>query len=483
MVSKPNIILINCDDLGYGDLGCYGSELNETPVIDEMCANGLKLTDFYMPAPICTPSRGGMLAGCYPPRIGFSLFGERGHVLAPGSPYGLSTREETMGTAMKRAGYATGLIGKWHVGDPPEFLPLRHGFDFWYGLPVVHDQGRQRRVLRVPGKEALKLPFNPPLPLMLNDDIVEQQPDLKALTERFTSRAVEFITEKRNQSFFLYFAHIYTHRPLYVQSEFHKGSKNGRYGAAVRCLDWSTGVILDTLRRLGIEKNTLVMFTSDNGSRAGHPDIGEGEGVGSNGILRGVKCSTYEGGIRMPFIAYWPGTIAPRVSNEILTGMDLLPTMAHLAEVELQKDKPIDGLDATDFLTGKTEKSPRKEFAYYNLDALCAVRKGKYKLHVSAAPGGENQGLPDFGTIDACELYDLEKDPGETTDLHEALPEVVQELEILAQEFREDLGDRHKGIVGPGKRPCGYAQDAKPLTEYDASYPYFTAEYDLEEFG
>jgi len=254
-------------------------------------------------------------------------------------------------------------------------LPCRHGFDFWYGLPVVHDQGRQKRILRRPDSDPIELPYHPPLPLMLNDEIVEQQPDLRALTERFTSRAVEFIAEKRNEPFFLYFAHIYTHRPLYVQDEFQKDSQNGRYGAAVKCLDWSTGVLLETLKRFGLDKNTLIIFTSDNGSRAGYPDVGEGEGIGSNGILRGVKFNTYEGGIRLPFIAYWPGTIEPRESSELLTAMDLLPTFARLIGVELQKERKIDGIDASDFLLGKTESSPRNEFAYYNVDTLFAVRK------------------------------------------------------------------------------------------------------------
>lgn len=481
--NKPNVILINCDDLGYGDLGCYGSQLNKTPILDKMCANGLKLTDFYMPAPVCTPSRGGMLTGCYPPRIGFSLFGERGHVLAPGSQYGLSTDEETMGMVFKKANYATGLVGKWHVGDQPEFLPCRHGFDFWYGLPVVHDQGRQKRILRRPDSDPIELPYHPPLPLMLNDEIVEQQPDLRALTERFTSRAVEFIAEKRNEPFFLYFAHIYTHRPLYVQDEFQKDSQNGRYGAAVKCLDWSTGVLLETLKRFGLDKNTLIIFTSDNGSRAGYPDVGEGEGIGSNGILRGVKFSTYEGGIRLPFIAYWPGTIEPRESSELLTAMDLLPTFARLIGVELQKERKIDGIDASDFLLGKTASSPRNEFAYYNVDTLFAVRKGKYKLHVACPSLGGRFGPPDFGAADTCELYDLVFDPGETRNIADQNPEIVWRLFDLADEYRKDLGDRFKNIPGPGKRPCGFVENARPLTEYDPTYPYFAAEYDTDEWG
>jgi arylsulfatase A-like enzyme len=480
---KPNVILINCDDLGYGDLGCFGSELNHTPILDNMCANGLKLTDFYMPAPICTPSRGGMLTGCYPPRIGFSLFGERGHVLAPGSQHGLSTQEETMGTVFKKAGYATGLVGKWHVGDQPDFLPCRHGFDFWYGLPVVHDQGRQKRVLRKPNSEPIVMPYHPPLPLMLNDEIIEQQPDLKALTERFTARAVEFITAQKENPFFLYLAHIYTHRPLYVQDEFINDTPNGRYGAAVKCLDWSTGVLLETLKRHSLEKDTLIIFTSDNGSRAGCPDIGKGEGVGSNGILRGVKCSTYEGGIRMPFIAYWPGTILPRESSELLTGMDLLPTFAHLIDVQLQTERKIDGINAANFLLGMAEKSPRSEFAYYNLDTLFAVRQENYKLHVACSPQGEYNGLADFEAIDACELYNLASDPGETNNIAKAHPELVQQLSDLAERFRQELGDRFKQIAGSGKRPCGFVENAKPLTEYIPEYPYFTAEYDMDEFG
>lgn len=254
---RPNIILINCDDLGYGDLGCYGSPVNQSPAIDALAARGIRLTDFYMASPVCSPSRGGMLTGCYPARIGFGSF-DGDLVLFPGVGLGLAPDEHTVAARLRDLGYATMLVGKWHCGDQPGFLPNDHGFDRFFGLPYSNDMGRQAGADR----------DFPPLPLMLDDAILQQQPDQAALTERYTAECVRFIREHREEPFFLYLAHMYVHAPIYAPERFLRESSNGPYGAAVACVDWSTSVLMSELAALGLDEDTLVVFTSDNGSRA-----------------------------------------------------------------------------------------------------------------------------------------------------------------------------------------------------------------------
>jgi len=273
---KANIILMNCDDLGYGDLACYGSPCNSTPHLDRLAAEGMRFTDFYMASPVCSPSRGAMLTGCYPPRIGFGSFDGRG-VLFPGDPIGLNPSEITIAALLRDAGYATKIVGKWHCGDQPEFLPTRHGFDSYYGLPYSNDMGRQK----VDDKW-------PPLPLLRDEEVMQEQPDQSGLTERYVEESLRFIREQRQRPFFLYLAHMHVHLPIYAPARFLRESRNGAYGAAVACIDWAAGVIMAELRRLGLEDNTMVIFTSDNGSRC------RGEG-GSNGVLRGIKTTTWEG--------------------------------------------------------------------------------------------------------------------------------------------------------------------------------------------
>ena len=254
MQTSPNIILINCDDLGYGDLGCYGSNRNRTPHIDRLAQEGIRFTDFYMASPVCSPSRAAMMTGCYPPRIGFGSFhGEV--VLFPGYDIGLSQEEVTVASQLKAAGYATKIIGKWHCGDQPEFLPTRHGFDEYFGIPYSNDMGMQS-----------DRPDNPPLPVLRNERVVQQQPDQRGITERYTEEAISFIDRNKDEPFFLYLAHMYVHVPLFVPKQFLESSQNGAYGGAVECIDWSVGVIMDRLEELGIDGNTLMVFTSDNGS-------------------------------------------------------------------------------------------------------------------------------------------------------------------------------------------------------------------------
>jgi arylsulfatase A-like enzyme len=467
----PNLLLINCDDLGYGDLGCYGSTLNETPALDSMAADGMRFTDFYMASPVCSPSRAALLTGCYPPRIGFGDF-DGLPVLFPGHRMGLGADEVTIADVARLAGYATKLVGKWHCGDQLPFLPTRHGFDGWFGLPYSNDMGRQvwyddtPPLAELMAARGMHLPVEsmPPLPLVLDEEVLEAQPDQASLTARFVDEAVRFVRANRDRPFFLYLAHIYVHVPIYVLARFAQQSRNGPYGAAVASIDWATGVLLTELRRLGLDDDTLVIFTSDNGSR--------GRDGGSNSPLRGAKTTTWEGGMRVPCIARWPGRVpAGAVSSTLLTAMDLLPTFAALAGVDLPTPGAIDGRDASAILTGGEIDSPHDAFVYYRGNDLQCVRAGRWKLHVAR------------GGLAVEELYDLDRDVGETTDVHSSRPDVVAELLVHVERARRDLGDARLGIRGAGVRPPGIVDHAVTLTTFDASHPYYVAEYDLPDRG
>ncbi len=465
--STPNIILINCDDLGYGDLGCYGSDKNSTPVLDQMAAEGTRFTDFYMGSPVCSPSRGAMMTGCYPPRIGFSGF-EQGWVLFPNAPDGLNPEETSIAKMLKGQGYSTMLVGKWHCGDQPEFLPSRHGFDHYYGLPYSNDMGRQMR-------HSGEMTNFPPLPLLQDDEVIQEQPDQAGLTERYVEKAVDFIRTNKENPFFLYFAHMYVHLPLYAPERFLKQSRNGRYGAAVECIDWATGVLLHELKRLGLDDNTLVLFTSDNGSRA------RDEG-GSNLPLNGTKGTTWEGGMRLPLIARWPGKVpAGRVSDELLASIDLLPTFAGITGADLP-EKPIDGLDCSEHLLGNSPETPRDTFYYYHTRCLCAVRHGDWKLHIFRH-GDEPWKDKTDDASPVVELYNLRDDIGETTDVSGDHPEIVEKILGLASEARQELGDACERVEGQGVRSIGRVENPKPLTEFDENHPYIEAYYDLADAG
>lgn len=451
---KANIILMNCDDLGYGDLASYGSPCNSTPHLDRLAAEGMRFTDFYMASPVCSPSRGAMLTGCYPPRIGFGSFDGRG-VLFPGDPIGLNPSEITIAALLRDAGYATKIVGKWHCGDQPEFLPTRHGFDSYYGLPYSNDMGRQK----VDDKW-------PPLPLLRDEEVMQEQPDQSGLTERYVEESLRFIREQRQRPFFLYLAHMHVHLPIYAPARFLRESRNGAYGAAVACIDWAAGVIMAELRRLGLEDNTMVIFTSDNGSRC------RGEG-GSNGVLRGIKTTTWEGGQRVPCILRWPGHIpAGSTCTGLATAMDFYPTLAAIAGCAVPTDRIIDGRDITPLmLSGGAAASPREAFFYYNRNDLEAVRDGRWKLHVRKS----RQAI--------AELYDLRNDPGENRNVHADEPAVVARLTALLERCREDLGDEALGIAGQNVRPAGRVASPRTLTQYRPDHPYMIATYDLQERG
>jgi len=449
---RPNIILINCDDLGYGDLGCYGSETNKTPHIDRLAAEGMRFSDFYMASAVCSPSRCGMLTGCYPPRIGCGDF-DGAAVLFPGHATGLNPEETTIADCLKKAGYATKLIGKWHCGDQPEFLPTRQGFDSYYGLPYSNDMGLQK--VRPNAKV--------PLPLMRDEEVIQQQPDQTGLTERYVEESVRFIRENREQPFFLYFAHMHVHLPLLVSQRFLDQSQNGPYGAAVECIDWAMGALLKELESLGLDNNTMIVFTSDNGSRA------RGEG-GSNGNLRGHKAELWEGGIRLPCIVRWPGKVpAGSVRGTLFRSIDFLPTFCELAEAPLP-EKTIDGEDFSKVLLGEKQSGDVDTFYYYWMNQLLAVRKGDWKLWVRR--GGWE------GTEEVNELYNLRDDIGETNSLFEQEPEIVRNLQTVLDAARNELGDSATGAVGSGVRPNGRVEVPSALCQYDSTHPYMIAEYD-----
>ncbi len=368
---------------------------------------------------------------------------------------GLAPAEQTMATRLRDLGYATMLVGKWHCGDQPGFLPTDHGFDTYFGLPYSNDMGRQAGADR----------DFPPLPLMADDTILQQQPDQAALTERYTGECVQFIREHREEPFFLYLAHMYVHAPIYAPDRFLRDSGNGPYGAAVECVDWSTGVLLHELTELGLVDDTLVVFTSDNGSRA--------HSGASNAPLRGAKGTTWEGGQRVPCLVSWPAAIDPgQVRDDLVTSMDLLPTFVELAGGSTAGGAPIDGLSLTGMLTGPPgTASPRAEFGYFHRDSLEAVRVGRWKLHLR------------HGDEQATELFDVVSDPGETHDRTNDHPEVVRVLQEAASRLRADFGDARLGITGSQCRPIGRADDPHPLTTYDPDHPYLIAEYDLADRG
>ena len=445
----PNIVLIVCDNLGYGDIEPFGSTVHRTPHLTRMASEGCKLTHFCVTAGVCTPSRASILTGCYSQRVGMHANPRDGRVLRPLSPYGLNLDEVTLAEVLKQAGYATTIIGKWHLGDQPQFLPTRQGFDSFFGIPYSDDMTRdvgQQLGERYDGSQW------PPLPLMENESVLEAPTDRNLLTKRCTERALAFIEQHQKQPFFIYFPQPMpgsTAAP-FASPRFRGKSKNGPWGDAVEELSWSTGAILDKLVELKLDDQTLVLFTSDNGAPMGkHPTR-----RGSNAPLFGPGYTTAEGAFRVPTIAWWPGAVpAGSVSSELVTTMDLLPTFAQLAKAELPQDRVIDGHDIRSILFGHPNaRSPYEAFYYYEGEQLQAVRSGPWKLFL---PLESFSNHPHFrrGEPTAPLLFHVVDDFGSERNLAAKHPDIVERLTTLAETARADLGDL--GRAGQGQRPVG----------------------------
>lgn len=403
----PNVILIFVDDLGYGDLSCYGHPTIRTPNLDKMANEGMRFTQFYVGANVCTPSRAALLTGRLPVRYGLAGGGVR-DVFFPNSLNGLPQNEITIAKSLKSKSYNTAIIGKWHLGHLPEYLPSSHGFDYYYGLAYSND------MIPEDGEWQELVVFR-------NSEVVEVNPDQRQFTKKYTQESVEFIRKNKNKPFFLYYANNFPHIPLYTSKEFEGKSKRGLYGDVVAELDWSVGQILNTLKELKLDSNTLVLFTSDNG-----PWLPKKDNAGSAGLLFEGKGSTYEGGMRVPAIAWWPGVIKPNQVNEALaTTMDLFPTILNIANLENPADREYDGTNLMPLLTGKDEKV-RDIVYYYNWNILYAVRKGPWKAHFITKPSYRKDVE---STIHQTPLlYNLEIDPSEKWDLAKENPAIVREL-------------------------------------------------------
>lgn len=415
----PNVIIIMADDMGYGDLSCFGHPTIRTPYLDKMAAEGMRFTQFYSAANLCTPSRAGLMTGRLPLRSGMNSSLTKNN-LYPTSMGGLPASEITIAEALKDKKYKTGMVGKWHLGILPQFMPVSNGFDYYYGLPYSNDMFPKK------GNKY------PPLPIYRNDKIVESDPDQRLITQKYTTEAINYIKSNQNHPFFLYYASNAPHTPLYASEKFEGKSKRGRYGDVVMELDWSVGQILNTLKELKLDKNTLVIFCSDNG-----PWLRQKEKGGSAGMLKGGKGSPSEGGTRVPAIAWWPGTIPSNQVNETpVSSFDLFPTFLELAGGTLAKDRVYDGRNIYPLLSQKKIEKDQIIF-YYTREKLCGLRKGAWKASFSSdeiykdqSPGPE---------ISTPVLYNLDNDPSERFDVSKEYPKVMEELTKLYQEHVEKV--------------------------------------------
>jgi arylsulfatase A-like enzyme len=462
----PNIVLIFCDDLGYADLGCFGSKICPTPNLDRMAAEGIRFTDFYVPQAVCSASRAALLTGCYPNRVGIQ------GALGPRSKVGLHPNEVTVAEVLKPRGYATAIFGKWHLGDQREFLPTRQGFDEYFGLPYSNDMWPLHpEYVNLPPDAAKRKRGYPDLPLVENEKVLipkvaaEHQ---SRLTTGYAEHAVDFIGRNKGRPFFLYLAHNMPHVPLFV-SEKHRGkSGNGLYADVLMEIDWSVGQVLGALKQHGLDERTLVVFTSDNG-----PWLLYGDHAGSAGHLREGKGTEFDGGVRVPFIARWPGRIpAGATCREPAMTIDLLPTFAGLAGAEPPRDRIIDGRDIWNLISGQPRaRSPQEAYFFYWGRHLQAVRSGQWKLHlphgypVPAPPGSGGQPGKYQQREIALALFDLEQDPGETVNVADEHPRIVERLKNLAERCREDLGDSAKNAIGKNVRAAGQVEKPRLLSD------------------
>jgi arylsulfatase A len=424
----PNFVVIFADDLGYGDLGCYGHPTIRTPHLDQMAREGMRFTQFYAAAEVCTPSRAALLTGRLPPRSG--LCSNKRRVLFPDSKGGLPADEVTSAEVLKTKGYATGCIGKWHLGHLPQFLPTEHGFDYYFGIPYSNDMDRVASAPR--GRAAFLQPktefWN--VPLLRNKEEIERPADQHTITRRYADEAVQFIREHKDQPFFLYLPHTMPHVPLFASDAFDRKSRRGLYGDVVEELDQAVGTVLQALRDEKLAEHTLVIFTSDNG-----PWLTQGDQGGSAGLLRDGKGSTFEGGMREPAIAWRPGTVpAGTVSTEMASTLDLLPTLAAQAGAAAPSDRELDGYDITSALTGG--KSPRQQMFYYRGFELMAVRIGPWKAHFQTQTG---YGQPQAEKHDPPLLYHLEIDPSEKYNVADRHAETLAAILTVVEKHRAGM--------------------------------------------
>ncbi|MBM3871278.1 MAG: sulfatase [Verrucomicrobia bacterium] len=443
--AKPNLIVIFIDDLGYADIGPFGATKQRTPHLDRMAREGMKLTSFYA-APVCSVSRAQLLTGCYGARI--SVPG----VYFPGQANGLNPAEFTIAERLKERGYTTMCIGKWHVGDQPEFLPTRQGFDRYFGVPYSNDMQKKSSQT---GERVV--------PLLRDDKVAELLVDeqQRQIVERYTDEAVSFIKANQSKPFLLYLPHNAVHTPIFPGAAFAGKSANGRFGDWVEEVDWSVGRVLDTLRELKLAERTLVVFTSDNG-----PWLVKGADGGSALPLRGGKGSTWEGGVRVPTIAWWPGKIAPgSVCDAVAGTIDLLPTAVAMAGGTVPAQPVIDGRDLSPLLLGKTKESPREAHFYFAGYNLQAVRQGPWKLAIAPQPQSMGQPTNSDASGKAPRLYNLATEISEQTNLADKHPDVVTKLQALADKMTAEIG----GKEPTARRPAGVVENPKTLYPTEAA--------------
>lgn len=456
----PNIILIFTDDQGYGDVGVYGATGYSTPNLDQLAAQGMRFTNFYSAQPVCSASRAGLLTGCYPNRIGIS------GALFPYDSVGINDDELTIAEMLKAKGYATAIFGKWHLGWQQQFLPLQHGFDEYTGLPYSNDMWPVKLdgTRAQPGEPRSNYPD---LPLITGNetvDLITGYDGQDKLTTLYTEKAIDFINRHKDQPFFLYVPHTMPHVPLGVSDKFKGKSEQGMYGDVMMEIDWSVGQILETLEKNGIDKNTIVVFTTDNG-----PWLNYGNHAGSSGGLREGKTTSWEGGQRVPCIFRWPDKIPSGVvCNRLASSIDILPTIASIVEGVLPSHK-IDGVDISELLYGNLEAQPRKNFYYYfGKNNLNAVRNEHWKLvfphtydsYEATVPGNDGVGGARIRLqVDSLELYNLMRDPGERYNVIHLYPDIVHELLLLGEQARADLGDLNTGVEGANRREIGHLHE------------------------
>jgi arylsulfatase A-like enzyme len=444
---QPNIVILFIDDMGYGDIGPFGATKQKTPNLDRMAREGMKLTSFYA-APVCSVSRAQLLTGCYGARV--SVPG----VYPPGSKNGLNPAEFTIAERLKERGYATMCIGKWHVGDQPPFLPTRQGFDHYFGIPYSNDM--QKKSTQT-GERVV--------PLVRDETVLEllTEEAQGRIVERYTDEALRFIRESKDKPFLLYLPHTAVHTPIHPGAAFQGKSANGRFGDWVEEVDWSVGRVLDTLRELKLAERTLVVFTSDNG-----PWLVKGADGGSAGPLRGGKGSTWEGGVREPTIAWWPGKIGPgSVCDAVAGTIDLLPTAVALAGGSVPAQPVIDGRDISPLLFGQSRQSQREAHYYFSGYNLQAVRQGPWKLAIAAQRETMGKNAASDATDDAPRLYNLDREIGERTNLAGQHPEIVAKLQALAAKMNAEIG----GTAPAARRPAGEVANPRTLYPTEADAP------------